>query len=343
MRDFINLVEAMTRDQATNTLRRYGVDPTGLSFPALKKEYTDLVRKHHSDAGGSDNDMAVINSAFDFFKELEKHNKNKGSTSGTSSSSYSSTASNDADAWWAQAGWSGGIRNSSRISRNDFRDVNFIKKTIGEKAGRGSPQYTVWNFDGRYFRGAFSVYGNESLFRLMAEAMMVWEDFHKKRAIFVQKKGSADLLLVWSDGIFHSPPIPFEHESFNDNPGNDQSFVRNLPKHLDEIKQENSAEEPAKSPSEQKWFRISFRSNVATNHLSVCAQTCFNSYGIGFVFPDVMVLEKFFDTLIEDDIVSTKYHDDIRWAISISEDHRNVYFLFKDARDAQDFSATTNK
>jgi len=43
--------------------------------------------------------------------------------------------------------------------------------------------------------------------------------------------------LIWADGTYYGDnPIKMEHHSFNDNPGNDQQFQRELPALLDQLK-----------------------------------------------------------------------------------------------------------
>lgn len=347
MREYINLIEAMSQDQATQELKKHGLDPTQLSFADLKSRYHDILKKMHPDLnnGKVDHDtISNLNSAFDFFKTLHKIQKEKNAGSGTATNQDTNTKPKDDPwAWWAQAGWSGGMRNNSSIHRNDTRDLNFIKKLIGEKAGRGSKEYTVQNFDGYFFRGIFTVYGNPSLFKLMAECMIQWDNHYSHRAIFVQERGKQELLLVWSDGHFHNPPIPFEHESFNSNPGNDQRFVRNLPKHLDEIKMEvENGDEPKGSSEEpEKWHRVTIdhlKINPKVLVMSIIgkAEYCFRTLGKGFAHPDMKESTQIYNQLIKRELVDDLY-DHQKWAISSSADQRQTFFYFKSPHEAQIF------
>jgi len=60
------------------------------------------------------------------------------------------------------------------------------------------------------------------------------------RAVFVSRRRSSDLLLIWAGGTYYGDnPIKVEHHSFNDNPGNEQQFQRKLPAFLDQLKSKN--------------------------------------------------------------------------------------------------------
>lgn len=113
---------------------------------------------------------------------------------------------------------------------------------------KGDPEqqvYTVSAFDGYFFRGMFSTYAAPSIFAELAQAMITWNSHggnpYATRAVFIQKRRSPELYLIYSDGKYYTDnPIPFEHDSFNLNASNDQQFMRRLPGMLDRLKETGS-------------------------------------------------------------------------------------------------------
>jgi len=114
----------------------------------------------------------------------------------------------------------------------DFRDINFCKKTIYDEAKKHGEvnRYSVWAWDGSFFRGTWSVFANPQVFGLIGEAMEIWNGSgnpYNTVAVFVQPHASKTLELVRENGVDVSGQgITHEHESFNGNPGNDQHFSR---------------------------------------------------------------------------------------------------------------------
>lgn len=231
MREWIDIItEAMSRAEALQVFADQGVDAGKLDADGLKKARNTLVKKHHPDRGGDPETVKGINAAYDVLK-------NGGAAS--SDASYSPRRSSDEGEYpvWAMAGYAGGYRDTPNIYRNDFTDLMYFKKRMWELSGKSTEEWTIMNFDGHFFRGSVTVFGSPKIFHEMASAMRVWDRFNDKRAIFAQKRREdGPLLLIWSDGMFHDPPIPMEHDSFNANPANDQSFVRRLPDVLDRIR-----------------------------------------------------------------------------------------------------------
>jgi len=119
---------------------------------------------------------------------------------------------------------------------DSFRNLNYCKKTIYEEAKKQGEveEYTLWAWDGMYFRGVFSVYANPSVFGLAGEAMQTWNESgcpYNTAVVFIAKKGSRILHLIRHNGVDVSDQgITYEHESVNMSPSNDQSFVRFLRK-----------------------------------------------------------------------------------------------------------------
>lgn len=242
----------MTYDQAVNIFKQLGVDPTSMDAMALKTARKRLVMQHHTDRGGAPGVAQNINAAFDVLIKGPQQTPSMGSSSGQGGyRSYRSQGGTWGDARnqqqdedrypiWAQAGWSGGQRETGRIYRQDYTDMNFIKKSMWELSGKSTAEYTLWGFDGHFFRNTLTVFGSPKIFNYMAQAMYDWQtkggNPYECRAIFVSQRRSPEIFLIYADGKFYGDnPIPFEHESFNLNPGNDQQFVRRLPEMLDQL------------------------------------------------------------------------------------------------------------
>lgn len=217
------LLERMTPREAVAIFAQHGVAAEGMSADELKKAYRNLVVKLHPDHGGNDDDLKYVNAAYDVLK-----------AGGAPSASPGSTRTRYADR----------PPEGDDIYRNDhgrpwYHDIRKVQAHLSKKAREtgGGREMTIWNFDGHFFRGVMTVTANEGMFEEMADLMRKWDRFNDSRAVFVTERSRPDaMLLIWSDGVLRSPPIPMEHESFNSNPGNDQRFVRNLPDMLDKIR-----------------------------------------------------------------------------------------------------------
>jgi len=118
--------------------RRFGVDVTGMSREAIKAARRDLLHRHHPDRGGDLDSAQLINAAYDLLKDgvpdemfystdLDRYEAHK--------------AKNPGSPEWVWAGYSGGIPDAT-IYRNDFSDVNFIKKSMWELSGQSRAEYT---------------------------------------------------------------------------------------------------------------------------------------------------------------------------------------------------------
>jgi hypothetical protein len=235
MRNFIDIItEAMSRAEAVQIFADQGVNVSGLDDKTLKAAHRKLARSNHPDAGGDVETMKQINAAYDV---LAAQGTGPSRTSAGSQSTGQSARPESGDTTWAWAGHSGGGPPSTSISRPHYTDMNYVKKRMWELSGKSREEWSILSFDGNFFRGMLTVYGSEEIFDEMAEAMRVWDRFHKARAIFVQKRGEQNIRLIWLDGSPYHPPFEMEHDSFNFNPSNDQSFVRRLPDMLDRLSQ----------------------------------------------------------------------------------------------------------
>ena len=241
----------MTIDVANTIFADFGVpNASSMEKTKLKNYYIALVKKHHPDAGGRNSDMQYINAAYDVLKSSPKssgydagdeswsHQKKYDDYFGHNSQRQQRSSERpNKPSGWAQAGWSGGIPYNSHIYNETFHDLNFCKKTAWEISGKPpcnkDNEYTIWNWDGNFFRGVFSVYAvPEKLFEI-SKMMQEWDSWINSTAVFFTKKNDSNrIYLVNLRGKEINPPKEFEHESFNANAGNDQSFVNFLRKNL---------------------------------------------------------------------------------------------------------------
>ncbi len=233
------LTGSLTYDQASAIFAQHGVNVAGMSPEALKLARNKLIMKHHTDLGGSNDVAQSINAAYDLLKKPESQWRGYDATEAPRPSPRQSRQSTTPI--WAMAGHSGGHPPNATIYRNNYTDVNFIKKSMWELSGQSKTEYTINGFDGHFFRDMVTVYGSPKIFNHMANAMIDWQtkggNPYECRAVFVNSRKSKTLYLVYADGKFYGDdPIPVPHESFNMNPSNDQNFVRHLPEWLDQLR-----------------------------------------------------------------------------------------------------------
>lgn len=234
------LTEALSPKEATQIFKYHGATAADFSNPTtLKAARKRLMMQNHPDKAGTAGLEAAkeINAAYDILK-VSGLKTNQTRDAGaywydtTSGKSRPYTDERDAD---EDTSWDTDSRGSHHISGKN--DINYFKKRMWELCGKSREnRYTIWNFDGYFFRGCVTVFGSPKIFPEMAKGMREWDSSCNSRAVFVTHNSSSDLYLIWSDGQDHNPPIPFEHDSFNRNPGNDQRFMRKLPEMLDKIR-----------------------------------------------------------------------------------------------------------
>lgn len=257
-----DLLKEMSRAEARAVWLKHGGNPD--TAPAdLAKERNKLIKKAHPDVGGDLEDAKAINTAYDVLKKPVSTTDDTGWEAPRREHNwYYDPGENQrrdrekeasGDDLWAWAGYSGGMRPGARIYKNDYTDVNYIKKRMWELSGKSTEEWTIWGFDGAFLRGVTTVYGSPKIFAQMAEAMITWQtkggNPYKCRAVLVEKsKGGAirpfndeekTLYLIWADGVFYDKkPIPVRYETFNSNPGNDRSFNDRLRRLIDELQEQ---------------------------------------------------------------------------------------------------------
>lgn len=225
------LLEALTPSQAAGIFKQYGATDDDLSSPEkIKAARNKLIRSHHSDVNSGDDEAAkLINVSYDVLKNGYQGGFND-SPFRPQSPAYKQEERN--------APWQTDERGSCSISRESYADINYVKKRMWEISGKSRTKYTIWAFDGRFFRGCITVFGSPEIFSEMAMAMVVWNGSgnpYATRAVFVQENHDPNLYLIYLDKNMIVPPIEMEHDSFNMNPSNDTSFMRRLPDMLDRI------------------------------------------------------------------------------------------------------------
>lgn len=214
----------MSPHEAHSVFSRFGIDSKNKSSKELKTYYVNLIKKHHPDQGGDVKHAQEINSAWDTLKNNRTSNDPIPSKS----------ASNERTPEWAMAGHTGGNPPNHSINRNNYTDLNFIKKDLWNKSGGSDKEYTIHHFDGNHFRNSITTYGNDNLHRHMANASNMFNSEYRSKAIFVSKRESPHTLkMIWANGKHLDKPIETMHQSFNTNPANDQHFTRNLSSWID--------------------------------------------------------------------------------------------------------------
>lgn len=133
----------------------------------------------------------------------------------------------------------------------NFHDINDVKRYFRDISGYGSTQlgpaaqeWTVWDYDGAFQRGCFTVDGRPEHFPEMARVMAIWDHLFNSVAVFVRKSrdygkkvNDKKFYLIALDGKSINPPIEMpEDDSINANPFNDQQWARRLPDILNSVR-----------------------------------------------------------------------------------------------------------
>lgn len=227
------LAETMTRGQAIKLLKDYlpQFSEKNLSRETIGKYRKELAKRYHPDTGYVGDELSMLNTALDV---LEKSISEQ-SPGDFSEYNYQSNRNDKSEIpVWAWAGYSGGAPPRANISTEDFTDYNYIKKKAWEISGSNptptkSDEYTFYNFDGRYGRGVFTVYANEDTLKTIAGWMVIWDSFHKSKAVLVSHI-DFDGYMVFPviKGRVQDPIGIIESNSFNGNPFNDPQFSHHL-------------------------------------------------------------------------------------------------------------------
>ncbi len=210
------------------------------SMDELKNSWKRLIMKFHPDRNPGDESAALravrINNAYDVLKNFSFPG-NLGESGQNTYQSWSPSRSREIPEWQTDE------RSSyNKINEDSGRkDINYCKWEIWNYAKERGPleKWTFWAFDGRFFRGVFTVKANMDSLDFGGEVMEDWNSKggnpYSTDAVFANKRGQHDLWLV----RLHSRPMTgknviFTHDSFNMNPGNDKQFVESLRRYVRE-------------------------------------------------------------------------------------------------------------
>src|SRR5581483_8584614 len=123
------------------------------------------------------------------------------------------------------------------ITSNNYSNMNYVKFKIWDEANKNggiTGEYTLYAFDGSFLRHTLIVFGNDNVFNLMGEAMEGWNstggNSYKTVAIIVTKPewGEKVRVIRVKGKNVSNKNIWIDHESFNQNPSNDNSFTQKL-------------------------------------------------------------------------------------------------------------------
>lgn len=229
-----------------------GLQP-GATEAEVKAARNSLARKYHTDRGAKSHEqMADVNDAFGFLSARKFDTSVKPSVSywgapwkeraprpptwdeNGKRKSWQEEEEEDLRSRNNTPPWETDLRNSYFTVGDDFKNLNFCKKSIWEESLKNGSvkKYTIWPFDG-YFRAPFTVWTNEATLGYAGMAMYEWSakgaNPYNIVAVFAQPYGTKVLRLVYLNGKeAPSPWKEYVHDSFNGNPGNDQHFVNEL-------------------------------------------------------------------------------------------------------------------
>ena len=221
----------MPIQQAIGIFQKYGVNVVEMPLDQIRKARNILLQKCHPDAGGELHEAQEINSAFDLLQKTPTQFLKP------ASQPRRPTEPQPQPDKWVWAGHSDAKPPNSSILRNDFTDLNFIKKSMWELSGYSNEEWTIYGYDGRLFTRTIVVYGSSEILHYMAIAMI---DFQTKgsiplscRAVFARPTASNELHLIYADAKYYDKnPIKFGLDS---NSTNNSRFMRELAVVLDQL------------------------------------------------------------------------------------------------------------
>jgi hypothetical protein len=146
---------------------------------------------------------------------------------------------------WAWAGHFGSKVPDSSIHKNDFTDLNFIKRSMWELSRHSNDEWTISGYDGKTLSHNIIVYGSPGIFHYMAIAMIDFQTKRKPpaecRAVFARLGISHDLYLIYADGKYYDQnPVRIRHEAVGSNPKNYSRLIQKIPEILSQLKNKNS-------------------------------------------------------------------------------------------------------
>lgn len=196
----------------------------------LQKRYRQLAMRHHTDLnkGEDQSKMVQIN--------LAKEVLDSASSGGREYDDIYEEARHSRRQRWEVPEWQTDPRsNDNEVGPNrNFRSR--CMHDIWENSKRFGPvrPITFWAFDGRYGRGVFTAMSNEPGLGFAGEVMEQWNNnAHKTVAVLANESSNAPserpirLIRIQGQDV-SGQNIILMHNSFNNNPFNDEEFVEKL-------------------------------------------------------------------------------------------------------------------
>jgi hypothetical protein len=197
----------------------------GASEIEIKSARNRLAKLYHTDVGGDHEKMSEVNVAYEFLKS-------KGFDSNSARDVWPSPGARWKSTYKSEGmpPWQTDFRSTNQFGK-DYNDMNFCKKAIYEESIKNSDdikEFTLWAWDGSFFRSTMTVNTNEDTFDFAGIVMEKWSSGLNGQivAVFCNQKYSKGLRLLrlYGKNVFKEKNIIETHDSVNDNPGNDISF-----------------------------------------------------------------------------------------------------------------------
>lgn len=227
MRDLMDMVEAMSAQDAKQIFSDLGQPVDGLDAAGVKSAYRKLAPQVHPDkTGGNDADMKKLNAAYDAIKDQKA-----GRTTSSPETKPKARAKN-------------------------FQDLYYVKEYFSEqcRGQSGVSYWTIWNFDIRFFRGCWTILGNESMLPEMARVMKIWDRFNGSTAVFAytNKEPETLQLIQFGDKFYAGDGPRISFDSFNENPGNDNTMAERVREMLSQIYEDSRTPEEKAEAQRQR-------------------------------------------------------------------------------------------
>src|SRR5579863_5458294 len=188
-------IDLMPIKNAVRVFQKYGVDISAMSFDKIRKSRNTLLQKYHPDTGGKIEIAQEINAAFDLLQHR------------TPRSWQLQVRPHPRSDRWASAGHSGSTAPNTHISRHDFTDPNFVKKSMWQLSRFSDEEWTIYGYNGSLFSNTVVVYGSPDIFCYMVIAMIHLQtrgDIPLQcRAVFVHPSTAPDLYMIYADGRYY--------------------------------------------------------------------------------------------------------------------------------------------
>jgi hypothetical protein len=231
--------------EAIAIFQKYGVDVIDMPLNQMRKSRNVLMQRLHPDVGGSVEEAQEVNLAFAVLRNIPFLRPTP-----RPRQPIESQRPNE----WAWAGHSGPKSPNFFISRSDFTDLNFIKKSMWELSDNSNEEWMILGYNGMSFTKTVTVYGSSNIFFYMAIAMI---DYQTKgsipsscRAVFARSGSSHVLYLIYADGEYYDQnPCKFAPNTAASNRLNDPEFMQELRRLLEQVKNQNLGGHPDRRDS----------------------------------------------------------------------------------------------